>query len=295
VATGEGSSILASGAFILARMKPRPARRRKRLTLFSAYMIGIEPVWLHSLAFLAGPPEWERGRAVFRDRYVCLETRESYLPFEEDVGALLFELAAVEQPEDAVAVASRFGLLRSRPGAPLARERFTVWQEVAGNLSGILKLYVLLRESATDEAAAMQLRQMMREFRQHADDGQRSFLDGYDTGPQASIVIAEAVNAGLGGATERLVSAASVEQHQHGNVVRGEPDHFFFAPELINLEGLAYHQLALTLADGSDIFICARCERARPRTHGNQKHCNTRCRNQKNIRAYRARQTATRS
>jgi hypothetical protein len=257
-------------------------------------MIEREPTWLHSLAFLAGPPEWERGRAVFRDPYICLETRERYLPYEEDVGALLFELAAVEQPTDAVAFACRFGLLRARPDAAVAREPFTVWQQVARSLTGILKLYVLVRESATDESAAMQLAQIMRELRRHAD-AQRSFLDGYDARRQASIVIAEAVNAGLGGATERLVSAASVEQHQQRHVIRGEPDHFFFAPELINLEGLAYHQLALTLADRSDIFICDRCERPRPRTHGNQKHCSTRCRNQKNIRARRARQAATRS
>jgi hypothetical protein len=257
-------------------------------------VIELEPRWLHSLAFLSGPPEWERGRAVFRDPYICLETRERYLPYEEDVGALLFELAAVDQPTDAVAFASRFGLLRARPDAAVPRERFTVWQQIAGSLSGILKLYVLVRESATDESAAMRLAQMMRELRRHVD-AQGSFLDGYDTRRQASIVIANAVNTGLGGATEQLVSAASVEQHQQRHVVRGEPDHFFFAPELINLESLAYHQLALTLNDRSEIFICERCERPRPRTHGNQKHCNTRCRNQKNIRAHRARQAATRS
>jgi hypothetical protein len=266
---------------------------RNCFLLFCAYMVELS--WRHSLELLNGPPEWERGQAAYDDGSIRLEHRESYRPFDEDIGAFLFELAGVETPADAVILAARFGLLRIGPGSPTAREPFAVWQQAANDLSRILRLYVLMREAEDDQPAADQLCRHLHMLRQLVSEDERRFLNRYDSRRQASIVIAQAVNHGLEGASERLVSAASIEQDQDGHVVRGEPDHFFFAPELTNLESLAYHQLALTLADGSDVFICARCGRPRPRTHGNQRHCNTRCRNQKNINAYRQRQAVNRS
>ncbi len=254
----------------------------------------LTPPTYPTLDLLAQPQTWVRGHAHTDGTHIELDpaTLQRYHPHQPGVaGALMFQLAAVETPQDAATFASRYGLLYHGPDATTHREPFTRWQPVSQGLRNALQLAQLLHQANTDPATALTtLEPLLQNYREaQSTEGQR-VLEGYDLLSQASILLAATVSDGLTSVCEGIIAAVSIEQHLDGHTLRGQPGHFLLHPQTTDLAALTYHTLALTITHATPIAQCPGCHTHFTPNRDNQAYCTSTCRNRTNTRRHRERE-----
>jgi len=217
------------------------------------------------------PPLWIRGQAELDDGWIVLDrvgAEEYQPPSEKD---LLFDLADVRRPTDIVTFARRYGLLEHGPDADDLRERVEGWLETAQWLSGILLLYVEVRDASEgDETALAKLRNRAAEiaaFYEEPANGDEELLE------QASHLIAWAISEGLNGVEIRVDAGVVMYDEEE----LGVPGVFGLSAHPHDLLGYVYFQLALFVTQRLPGRTCDECGRVFPVTHKRQRFCSEQC------------------
>jgi hypothetical protein len=202
--------------------------------------------------------EWLRGRAqIIGDRIVLdRATAERYQPAGE--WNLLFDLAAVRRPEDAVAFVSRYGLLRHGRGAADTQEPFSAWLETAYTFTNLLDLYHLIAGARYGDPASLatlwdEWSDRFQPIVESAPSTNEELLAG------ASRALAWLVTEGLRNAqfqVDMLTDAPGI-----GDDHRWDLGSFALAPRCRNLGELAYVVLAMMLCLRTPLRTCAECGR----------------------------------
>jgi hypothetical protein len=226
-------------------------------------------------AVRAAGPRWVRGFGRVAAGWVELDTRrpvEEYVPISEP--DLVFDLADIRRPQDAVRFVRRYGLLWHGPGADTFRERFSEWEETAQTLRGILWYAATLRDALSGAPVAQE--ELRRRAADLTDLFQAPAASLDELYAQVSVVIARAVSEGLQGVEEGLEAAVEWETAP-GSGIAGPPGQFVFSAHAPHLVGYAYHQLALLLVQRVPLGTCEGCGRFFRVEHGRQRYCSPRC------------------
>lgn len=226
-----------------------------------------EPGW--AIAVEAEPQLWIRGPGTYDGEWLELDVKKAkdYGRFEEP--DLLFDLAAISRPADAVAFIEKHGLLRAGPSAPAAafRERFSEWEGVANTLRATMQLYKIVQAaSAGDKDAVEDLRvnwsrHWRRDYGVPTSDSELVI--------QAAAQVAASVNTGLRDVRTRIVSAGLIDD--------GDPSQYVFMAAAPSLVGFAYHLFALTCVTRQPLAACADCRRFFILTDKRQTYCTPTC------------------
>lgn len=194
---------------------------------------------------------------------------------------LLFLLANLRNPKDAVAIATEYGLLRRGHAAKSLREPYAVWQRAARHLREVVVLRDALHRSDTAK-----LEEIVGPYRAQLPDrnelGVRLSLE-----EEASILIAGRVNEGLVGTEIRLLPGPLiVVDHE-----RQEPTRFSYSPEMRDLESYVFNDLAIVLSRSVDISVCAAsdCEIIFRPTRTGQEYHHPNCAGRERVRRHRRR------
>lgn len=222
------------------------------------------------------PTPWLRGEATHEHGWIVLDPSRSaeYQPYEE--GDLLWDLAAIRRPIDAVEFVRRYGLLRHGPGSSDFRERFSDWEQEARTLTGYLMLYRALRGALQGDGESLEeLRDTWEPNLRPLPSPRGQRLDVSALYRPASEFIAAGISAGLQGAEERVSAAASWENATTGE--RGNPGAFLLVASTPHLLGHAYHQFALLVVNQKPVAICIACGRVYLVTDPRQNYCTPAC------------------
>jgi len=219
------------------------------------------------------PGTWVRGRASLDGEYVVLDrTRSSeYQPLSTT--DLVFDLAAIRRPSDALPFVRRYGLLFHGPNATESREPWTDWERVSGLLSGLLHLYVVLQKAIRgDVAANHELRtrwgELIQRLYEQVAETDEVFYQ------QATDFLAYWTSHGLENVEFGIDAAARYEKD--GKAYGGVGD-FVLTARPPNLVGYAYHQLALLLSRGVEGARCPECGRVFVVKDRRQRFCSPQC------------------
>jgi endogenous inhibitor of DNA gyrase (YacG/DUF329 family) len=229
---------------------------------------------------------WRRGQASLEDGSVVLDpTRaEEYEAFDNDLEGLLWDLADVQRPTDALGFVRRYGLLWNGPDADW-RESYADWEEVIDELGGILAMRVWIADvQAGDREEIARMRRIRRSLAEHDDPVSPSAaLPDEELLALTSAGLATRVSERLRDVRLHVISDTSVPlaetDEAFGYVPEGDPARFAFMPELRNLVELAYWQAATDLVGGQPLSRCPQCGRAFRIKHGRQQFCSKRCAN----------------
>lgn len=228
-------------------------------------------------AVRAEPPPWLRGPARYADGWIELDSgrAEEYHPMEEV--DLLYDLAAIQRPDEAVAFARRYGLLRHGRDGCEHREQFGKWQDVATVLTGLLVATRTLREAIEgDPDARADLWSRFEPITgKHFGARVTPGSDG-ELFDQVSKWVAWGVNEGLEGVEVQLRAASDLLPASGGSAP-GPPGLFLFSPRPKDLVGYAYHQLALALANRVPMHECPACRRFFVVADRRQNYCSPTC------------------
>jgi len=229
----------------------------------------------------AQQPEWLRGPANLDGQHIVLPLhRAQPYPLVGDWD-LLFDLAAVRRPADAVAFVRDHGLLRHGPGGAVLREPFSDWLETAYTLTNLLDLYNLVLGASAGDVASVEtlwetwvvrLRPLLDPM--PTTDGELLF--------GASHALAALVNQGLHEA--RVQVASGVDWPVDGAARERNQVAFTLAPRTPDLLGLAYLSLAMLVTLKTPLRTCKGCRRRFvPRSPGQRYHDRA-CANQARVR-----------
>ena len=235
----------------------------------------------------AQQPQWLRGEARYDRGWLSLDraTTEEYQPFQES--GLLFDLAAVREPQDAIAFVRRYGLLRHGPDDADLREPFSQWQADATTLAGMLAMTRAVRASAAgDEDASAELWQVWEPGLRRAF--QAPAADDDELRQQASVAVAWLVSEGLKGAEERL--EADVQWGYGPEEGGGDPGQFHLSIHPPSLLALIYHQLAMLLTGRVPLGTCEECGRFYAMDDPRKRFCSPTCASRSRRRRWRERQ-----
>ena len=225
-------------------------------------------------AHRAEKPPWLRGEATYSDGCITLDPARAheYQPFEER--DLVFDLASVSTPDDALVFVRRYGLLRHGPKEESLTERFEDWQEEVRVLRFVMRLYLDLRRAIEgDEDGIARLWEMEPSIREYFQGAAKSDSELFQ---QVSSLIAWLVSEGLDGVDERIEAASNLETGP-GSGIAGPPGFFLFSAHARDLVGLAYHQLALDFVNREPMSDCAECGRFFIMEDRRQRFCTPTC------------------
>lgn len=214
------------------------------------------------------PPQWLRGVASRDGDWITLDPgrAETYHPLEQ--ADLLFDLAAIHRPEDAVAFVGRYGLLRHGPGSDTFREHIKKWEDAALRLRFILRLHRTIQGAiGGDRDSLIELREVWQPG--IAANFQAPAASDDELLAQASKAVAWAVSDGLEGVQQRVSAAV-----EWGN---GPAGAYLFSVSPPNLLGYAYHQLALALVSRVPMAPCADCGRFFVVDDPRKRYCSSTC------------------
>jgi hypothetical protein len=217
-------------------------------------------------------PLWIRGEATIDGEWIVLDpARAETYPAPSDQPSLLFDLAVLQQPQDALEFVRKYGLLRHGPDAKEFREPFSDWLDVAKTLNADLVLaYILSAALKGDPASCQALWNLETLWRQMYDFESVAITD-VDLFSQATAILARRVTEGLQGVQERLEAGVIDEEDVKLSV-------FSFSVHAPDLIGYAYHQFALLLTEGGQIAgICKACHRFFQLADVRQQYCSPTC------------------
>jgi hypothetical protein len=222
------------------------------------------------------PVQWLRGPANLNDGWVELDRQRAhpYTPMEEV--DLMYDLAAIRRPPDALAFVQRYGLLRHGPGADKLRESFAEIETAALTLDTTIAWYLRIARvvRGDTEDANNAIREMWRlapKLGEHFDGTAKSDDELID---QATQLVAYWTNQGLIGVESKVTPSAHYTDPR-GN--RGEAGGFSMSAHATTLLGLAYHQLALTITMRIPLRECVECGRYFEIKDRRQRFCSPTC------------------
>jgi hypothetical protein len=231
-------------------------------------------------------PDWWRGPARAEGEWISLDASraEVFQPLSES--DLLFDLANVRRPDDAVAFVRRYGLLHLGPGSSEPRERFSAFLSTAYTLTRLLGLHQLIRGGvAGDKEALRTLWEVVYPWLAPALEPQPETDEELLIG--ASQALAALLSDGLAGVELRMNS--DVEWRVGPDGETGRPDGFRLAPQIGDLVGLAYYELALHITERMPMAACGECERFFIVDDPRRRFCSTTCANRSRRRRWRER------
>jgi hypothetical protein len=264
-----------------------------------------------AVLFRPSAKTWVRGPARLDGEMIAIEMREAYDP--STAPRLAVGLLAVRTPEDAVAFASRYGLLKLRGDEPLLGPQGLEWTRVTTDQEAMQfdkRWRVTQRRSppelrepyATFEAAAKEMRSIVRfvlKARKAAtgDQTARAWLEAKLNQLEPAVT---AASEQLSGPEEKLFKQVeryhrrsveayatflgsilldSVLEREDARVRVGytEPGQlrFLIVPE--TLLGFCYIDLAKSLGERDALEICPQCGRVFPVDDPRQKFCEPAC------------------
>jgi hypothetical protein len=218
-------------------------------------------------------PEWLKGPATFDGEYIVM-TRHLTQPYRL-VGdwALLFDLAAVRRPDDAIAFVRKHGMLRHGTNSAFLREPFSEWLEAAYTLSNLLDLYNLIQAASDEDTAARETlwetwAVRLRPLLQPMPTSDAELLSG------ASRALATLVNEGLRNVQVQINSEV---EWAVGRNATGSPRAFTLAPGTPDLLGVSYLTLAMLVSLRMPLRTCRGCRRRFAPTHASQQYHDRAC------------------
>jgi hypothetical protein len=231
-----------------------------------------------------------RGQGSFGDGWLDLDpaTVETYLPLEEE--RLLFDLASIRSPEDAVEFIAKYGMLHHGPRSADRRERFTEWVELSQVLHMLLRLHELLIEARSGDAAAAATEiqelfgPLFEDFFAEPAPNASELLG------QASVFLAKAISEGLEDVNESVEAAVTWGTATDDGP--GGPGVFMLSARPQDLAGFAFHQLAMTVVQGKETRVCAECGEVFRVTDRRQRYCSSRCASRRRYRLWSERNRA---
>ena len=236
--------------------------------------------------------EWLRGPAWVEGDAIAMDCRraEPYQPLADPKVGLA--LARVRTPPDAVAFASRFGLLRSTkvpvPGLsrklPLTmREPFSDFAQAADDLRRIIKTASDVRRAVGGDADA--LHRLRERFHRFDDDGLFYVPNATDV-PESfwhartvddRTILLRAGNNAAWGLRDALIHTKPYiyDRAYEGESVSPGLFRIGILPE--TLREVCYLQVAFALAEKEPLEICPECERAFVVDDARQRFCSPKC------------------
>ncbi len=218
---------------------------------------------------------WIRGpKARYAKGWIELDPLgiEEYFPITER--DLVFDLAAVRTPTDAVEFVRRYGLLRhSEPGGDL-REPWADWEQTATHLSATLRLASTLQAAVAGDADAL------RALRDGFEPAVRPLFAARAANDdellaQMSILVAWMLSSGLEGCQERVEAEVDWDVGEDGGA--GPPARYRLAVEAPDLVGHAYHAAALLVTTRYPLAECEDDGRFFLVSDPRQRFCSPRC------------------
>ena len=218
-------------------------------------------------AALAAGRSWLRGPATLTpDRWIVLDRAQvvEYQPGSDPQGrCLVFDLANIHQPKDAVRFAEQHGLLWHGPEATDLREPFGEWWKEANDLRKTLELCLTLRHARAGIVGIRTLRNVL---------GHTSAGSDADVFAHASARLSDRVNQKLTDTTIHVAADIGAEGWAGT-----------FRLDLASASPLhhAYFQLAQTLLDNVQFAVCPEpvCRRFFAQTDPRQHYCSPTCAN----------------
>jgi len=218
-----------------------------------------------------GVSEWVHGDAKYDAGDIVLTNPVKYrLVAMEVYENILFGIANIQNPDDAVAFATKFGLLWSGPDADEYREDYELWSQEAVLLLSTLQMYAWLQDAIDGNEKALALLWKYGPLAYAPlfeidipDDNDDLLLE------RVSVSIAWIVSRGLAGVEEGLVATVEYE--------KDTPGKFVLSSRPQSLVGAAYHGLALTIANRVSLKACDQCGKLFPVTHGARLYCSETC------------------
>lgn len=213
-------------------------------------------------------PRWVRGWARYEDNDIILERPEEYDIYSTK--DIVYDLAGVRTPDDALEFVGKHGLLWHGPGADDLREPFEEWEREAQNLRGKLRLYMTLQDAlrGDDEARQKLWRVWESDLRPFY---QTTVSNDAELFAHVSDFVGHSINDGLAGVEQGFIASVLFEG--------GQPGVFELAASPCDLVGAAYHELALAIVSRAEMRTCQECGRLFPVTDQRQRYCSERCAN----------------
>ena len=218
-------------------------------------------------------PDWLRGPATLDGQSIAMTPHlaKSYRLVGD--WALLFSLAAVRRPDDALAFVHHYGLLHKGPGSAFLREEFSEWLEAAYTLSNLLDLYTLIQDASDGDAAALETlwetwAVRLRPLLNPMPTSDAELLSG------ASRSLATLVSEGLRNVQVQVNSEVDWAVSRNAT---GSPRSFTLAPEAPDLLGVAYLTLAMLVSLRLPLRVCEGCRRRFAPTHASQRYHDRTC------------------
>lgn len=218
--------------------------------------------------------QWVRGRARHEGGAIVLDpiSLTSYKPFADDVTDYPYELAAINEPQDAVDFARRYGLLRHGPDADEYREPWPEWEEAALRVRGIGRLGVDLGQALKGDGDAKE------SIRAHAkrwgDQFEAPAASDEEALAQASLVVASMVDDGLQDVGFGIQAEVGLRLPDGSE---GRSGGFAFSPRAPDLLSLIYYALSLALVERVPGRTCDGCGRVFLVRDPRQRYHDTRC------------------
>jgi hypothetical protein len=233
------------------------------------------------------PPEpkaWLRGQASIEDELIVLDPTASteFLPLEED--HLLFDLAALQRPADAIPFARRYGLLRHGPGSEEWAEPWTEWESTASLLRGLLHVWIHLRRALKGDPLAED------ELRQRWLPIMNSLYEGEPPDAEAGLMrISDALCAHISeGLSDVGIGVDAGFKYQSEGQPVGGIDSYLFIVKPPTLVGYAYYQFAMVMTKGEPARTCADCGRVFLIRDRRQRFCSDGCAQRARYRRWKA-------
>jgi hypothetical protein len=217
------------------------------------------------------PKQWLRGPAsvdrLTGEIVLARDRAALYQPISDR--QVVFDLAAVSEPRDAVAFVQKHGLLIHGPDDAGDREPFEEFRHHAGATWLLLHLVELIRRARDDYAATRELRtiwlpKVAQAFREEGQDLRPPLDDDDDIA-----VIAWAAD---------FVAAFVVERRKDQELdLVWDGEGWAEAWLVPNLIGAVYEQLAEIMLGRTPLLVCEECQQVFPVDHGRQKYCSKSC------------------
>ena len=223
---------------------------------------------------VATEARWWRGPARLEDGWLVLdaERAEAYHPIEER--DLLYDVAAIGTPREAVEAVERYGLLWTRADGDDPRERFADWERELNKVRGALNIHRLLYEARQGSREAVTELGQYRETIATALGAERESEGGDELRAAASQLLALAVSSGLEGVEERVVADVTLDL---GDGQAGAPGRFRLSAQPPHLLGFVYHALAMAVVGSHPARRCGECGRVFPLGDKRQQYCTNLC------------------
>ncbi len=212
-------------------------------------------------------PQWVRGRTRYEDGWILIDEPQEYWVYDEK--ELVFALASISNPDDAIEFASRYGLLRSGPGSDTYRELFSEWETVIARLRDILTGYVTLRGALQGDKDAVEALWVLEPYIRSMFEVKAS--NDLELFSQVSVYVATGISEGLRGVDQGILATVQFEGGRAGEFALG------IYPE--TLTGVAYHELSMLIVNQKPVRKCIECGQAFLVKDQRQQYCGMSCSN----------------